>query len=203
MKQRSCSSDDIYGTIGNPKVTYDFSMSTDFGELEIYYANMAKMPEMDAATFAAQLGNAEKGKTGQVGAVETVTVGGQNYSKVSITRTNKKGKQNQTSLTWQKAGELYGDLSHQLHYVGCRRYGRCCKYDHSSPVTGRIIRTLREIPGAFLRHGEGVLHRQRLRRQASFLCLQNFPYGIVFPWKMVYNKQACKNTETYNLEELC
>lgn len=83
-------------------MTYDFSMSTDFGELEIYYANMAKMPEMDAATFAAQLGNAEKGKTGQVGAVETVTVGGQNYSKVSITRTNKKGKQNQTSFYCRK-----------------------------------------------------------------------------------------------------
>ena len=53
-------------------------------KLEIYYANMAKMPEMDAATFAAQLGNAEKGKTGQVGAVETVTVGGQNYSRVDV-----------------------------------------------------------------------------------------------------------------------
>ena len=99
-------SDDIYGTIGNPKVTYDFSMSTDFGELEIYYANMAKMPEMDAATFAAQLGNAEKGKTGQVGAVETVTVGGQNYSRVSITRTNKKGKQNQTSFYCRKQGSF-------------------------------------------------------------------------------------------------
>lgn len=83
-----------YASIGSPTLTHDLMMETDFGDLEIYYANMKNKTDMDAAAFAAELGNLEKGKTGQLSEVETVTIANQNYAKISITRTNKKGKQN-------------------------------------------------------------------------------------------------------------
>ncbi len=95
-------SDSAYATIGNPKVTHDLYMSADFGDLEIYYANMKDKPNMDAATFATELGKLEKGKSGQVSAVETTTVANQPYSKVSITKTNKKGKQYVTTYYCRK-----------------------------------------------------------------------------------------------------
>lgn len=86
-------SGDDYASIGSPKLTHDLMMETDFGDLEIYYANMQNKPDMDAAAFAAELGNLEKGKTGQLSEVETVTIANQNYAKIAITRTNSKGKQ--------------------------------------------------------------------------------------------------------------
>lgn len=95
-------SDEVYAEIGNPKLTHDLYMSSDFGDLEIYYANMKSKPEMDAAAFAAALGNAEKGKTGQVSAVENAVIANQNYSKVTVTRTNKKGKQSQNAFYCRK-----------------------------------------------------------------------------------------------------
>ena len=95
--------DSAYAVIGNPKVTHDLYMSADFGDLEIYYANMKDKPAMDAATFATELGKLEKGSNGQASAVETATVANQPYSKVVITKTNKKnGKQYVTTFYCRK-----------------------------------------------------------------------------------------------------
>lgn len=95
-------SDDAYASIGSPKLTHDLYMETEFGDLEIYYANMKDKPDMDAAAFAAELGNLEKGKAGQLSAVENVTIANQNYSKITISRTNKRGKVSQTSYYCRK-----------------------------------------------------------------------------------------------------
>lgn len=83
---------DEYAAIGNPKLTHDLYMSTDFGDLEIYYANMKNKQDMDAAAFAAALGEVEKGTTGTLSAVENVTIANAPYSKITIERTSKKGK---------------------------------------------------------------------------------------------------------------
>lgn len=86
-----------YSAIGSPKLTHDLYMSTDFGDLEIFYADMKSMPELDAATFASNLAGIEKGSKGTASAVETVTVANQEYSKVSVT-----GKKTTTTFYCRK-----------------------------------------------------------------------------------------------------
>ncbi|MCI8454614.1 MAG: hypothetical protein HFE84_08390 [Lachnospiraceae bacterium] len=96
-------SDTSYASIGNPKVTHDFYLTTnDSGDLQIFYADMSVKPSMDANAFAAELGNLSKGKDGQVSEVSAATVGGQNYAKVSIMKTNKRGKVRQTDYYCRK-----------------------------------------------------------------------------------------------------
>lgn len=75
-----------YAAIGSPKITHDLYLTTDYGDLEIYYVDMSKKSDMDAASFASALAQVEKGSNGSVSAVTTVTVGGQNYSKVTVTK---------------------------------------------------------------------------------------------------------------------
>ena len=151
-------------------MTYDFSMSTDFGELEIYYANMAKMPEMDAATFAAQLGNAEKGKTGQVGAVETVTVGGQNYSKVSITRTNKKGKHNETFFHMDKQESFMVILATSCTMSDAGAMADVV-HDHSSPVNRKNNKDAPgDSRGVFASWQASAADRDSAGRLPSYVC---------------------------------
>lgn len=83
-------SDSAYEAIGQPTLSHDLYLSTDFGDLEIYFANMANKPSMTATEFASTLAEIEKGKIGQVSAVENVTIGGQEYAKVTITRVGTK-----------------------------------------------------------------------------------------------------------------
>lgn len=76
-----------FESIGSPKITHDLYLTTNTaGDLEIFYADMSSKPNMDAASFAAEFANLTKGKNGTVGEVSTVTVAGQNYSKVTITK---------------------------------------------------------------------------------------------------------------------
>lgn len=90
-----------YASIGSPKLTHDLYMSTDFGDLEIFYLDMAQKPEMDAAAFAAELGNIEKGKTGTLSAVGTAAVGNQQYATISITKPGRR-KASQTTYYCRK-----------------------------------------------------------------------------------------------------
>lgn len=96
--------DAVYASIGSPKMTLDLNMSTEFGELEIFYLEMKKKPEMDAATFAAEFANVTKSKYATASAVETVTVGGQQYSKVTITKPGTR-KATVTTYYCRKQGE--------------------------------------------------------------------------------------------------
>ena len=73
-----------YAAIGAPTLTMDLSVSTDYGDLEVYYLNMKNKQDMDAATFANTLAGIEKGKTREATAAETVTIANQQYSKVTI-----------------------------------------------------------------------------------------------------------------------
>lgn len=78
-------SGDDYASIGSPKLTHDLYLMTDDGDIEIYYADMSKKPNMGAPEFAAALAQTYKGKNGQVGAASTATVAGQQYTKISVT----------------------------------------------------------------------------------------------------------------------
>ncbi len=78
---------DDYAAIGSPKSTLDIYIDLgDIGEMQIYYLDLEKVPNMDAATFATTFANLEKGKNGVVGAAENVTIGGQSYVKISTTK---------------------------------------------------------------------------------------------------------------------
>ena len=74
-----------YASIGSPTLTRDLYMSTDFGDMEVYYLNMKNKQDMDAQTFANTLAGIEKGQKGQATAAETVTIANQQYSKVTVT----------------------------------------------------------------------------------------------------------------------
>ncbi len=74
-----------YASIGSPTLTHDLYMSTDFGDMEVYYLNMKNKQDMDAQTFANTLAGIEKGQKGQATAAETVTIANQQYSKVTVT----------------------------------------------------------------------------------------------------------------------
>jgi len=88
-----------YASIGSPSLTHDLYMSTDFGDVEVYYLNMKNKPEMDAQTFANSLAGIEKGQKGQSTAAETVTIANQQYSKVTVT-----GKKTQRAFYCRKQG---------------------------------------------------------------------------------------------------
>lgn len=86
-----------YTEIGSPMVTDDLYMMTDFGDVEIYYADMKQKPDMDAAAFANALVNIEKGSKGQVEAAAAVTIGNQGYAKASVV-----GKKTKTTYYCRK-----------------------------------------------------------------------------------------------------
>ena len=73
-----------YAAIGSPSLTHDLYMSTDFGDVEVYYLNMKDKQDMDAQTFANTLAGIEKGQKGQATTAETVTIANQQYSKVTV-----------------------------------------------------------------------------------------------------------------------
>ena len=73
-----------YAAIGRPSLTHDLYMSTDFGDVEVYYLNMKDKQDMDAQTFANTLAGIEKGQKGQATTAETVTIANQQYSKVTV-----------------------------------------------------------------------------------------------------------------------
>ena len=73
-----------YAAIGSPSLTHDLYMSTDFGDVEVYYLNMKNKQDMDAQTFANTLAGIEKGQKGQATTAETVTIANQQYSKVTV-----------------------------------------------------------------------------------------------------------------------
>lgn len=73
-----------YAAIGSPSLTHDLYMSTDFGDVEVYYLNMKDKQDMDAQTFANTLAGIEKGQKGQATIAETVTIANQQYSKVTV-----------------------------------------------------------------------------------------------------------------------
>lgn len=76
-----------FASIGSPKLTHDLYLTTSVaGDLEIYYADMRNKPNLDAATFASEIGRLTKGKNGQASAVTTVNIGGQDYSKITVTK---------------------------------------------------------------------------------------------------------------------
>lgn len=75
---------DEYAAVGSPKMTHDIYIEAPFGEMEIYYLNMKNKPDMTAAVFAKEFGNIEKAAKGTASAVETVTIAGQEYSRVTV-----------------------------------------------------------------------------------------------------------------------
>jgi len=95
-----------YAAIGSPKLTHDLYASYESGDLEIYYLDMKNKPEMDAVAFATEMGNIAKGKKGTASAVETATVGNQQYSKVVITTPRKKGAELSTYYCRKQDGYM-------------------------------------------------------------------------------------------------
>lgn len=89
-----------YAAIGSPSLTHDLYMSTDFGDVEVYYLNMKNKQGMDAQTFANTLAGIEKGQKGQATAAETVTIANQQYSKVTVT-----GKKTSRTFYCRKQGD--------------------------------------------------------------------------------------------------
>lgn len=80
--------DDDFAAIGKPKLSYDFMVETnrDGDSLELYYADMSTNAAMTPAQFAqAMAGILAKTDYYAVKAnVTDVTVGGQNYTKISL-----------------------------------------------------------------------------------------------------------------------
>lgn len=74
-----------YNAIGNPYRTQDLCMSTDNGDVEIYYLDMKNKPDMDAQTFVNTLVGIEKAQKGQATQAAAVTIANQQYYKASVT----------------------------------------------------------------------------------------------------------------------
>ena len=74
-----------YNAIGNPYRTQDLCMSTDNGDVEIYYLDMKNKPDMDAQTFVNTLVGIEKAQKGQATQAVAVTIANQQYYKASVT----------------------------------------------------------------------------------------------------------------------
>ena len=60
-------------------------MSTDNGDVEIYYLDMKNKPDMDAQTFVNTLVGIEKAQKGQATQAVAVTIANQQYYKASVT----------------------------------------------------------------------------------------------------------------------
>ena len=63
-----------YNAIGNPYRTQDLCMSTDNGDVEIYYLDMKNKQDMDAQTFVNTLVGIEKAQKGQATQATAVTI---------------------------------------------------------------------------------------------------------------------------------
>lgn len=74
-----------YNAIGNPYRTQDLCMSTDNGDVEIYYLDMKNKQDMDAQTFVNTLVGIEKAQKGQATQATAVTIANQQYYKASVT----------------------------------------------------------------------------------------------------------------------
>ena len=60
-------------------------MSTDNGDVEIYYLDMKNKQDMDAQTFVNTLVGIEKAQKGQATQAAAVTIANQQYYKASVT----------------------------------------------------------------------------------------------------------------------
>ena len=105
-------------------------MSTDFGDVEVYYLNMKDKQDMDAQTFANTLAGIEKGQKGQATTAETVTIANQQYFKV-----NSKRKEDIKNVLLPQAGRLYGSCPDNWKNQRCsfsqqHRY----EYDNSTVI---------------------------------------------------------------------